>query len=452
MNDQYSFDINNFGNDTKYSRKLNRSISQPNIDNFLRKTNLNLSGREIINGYNPYSNNKIASRLKYNNLLTHQQLNDITNEYSNMKSFLNNKIQQLELQQQNQFDSLKNFFNDHDRHSQMKYEERQRNKLLYGIKEQISEEIKKQRERENQNFRNYMDEIEQKRANINVERSRLFDELKYYNHIKRKRKDTNNYRQRYPTPLECPINPYAYMNYPPYYYNMYNNERNNNKDGDLVKLFVLKALMDEDKPPVQQNVQPQYIPIMPPMQPNYMQPPPQPPQPIIIQSPPPNPNVIVQPNTNHKKRSTRSKRTETKYKKTKKKKPRKKTEEEEDDDDDDDDDDEDSSEREVLLKLYDPDDENLNKVIRPQKASANNAKDDDDDGDDDDDDDEDDEDNSKDDDEDDKTNDKADKTNKDDDEESKSEEKKESKANSKSKKSEEPKKEEENKKPEENKS
>jgi hypothetical protein len=249
--------------------------------------------------------------------------------------------------------------------------------LLNGIKQQISNEIKKQRELDNMRFRNQIDDIEKRRADINIERSKLYEELDYYNKIQkidylhknlekkynlRKKNNSYNYNnqryQNYPNSINYPR--YAFSdNYsrnnipsyilPPVHLNM-NYPDKKQKENELIKLFVLKEMMDDNKkksedryhrnrnqfedyprnpmyeqpkfyfpPPQQQQIQPTIIP----------QPQPIPvPQPIIIQSPPamPSPNIIIQADRKYdtkkptlapkiptvKKSTVKSKRTETK--------------------------------------------------------------------------------------------------------------------------------------------
>ena len=178
----YTSNIYNYGQNHRFNSNLIHSNSQPNIMENYKKTNLSLSGREIIYKQYPY-NNRIALKLKSDNLLAHKQLNDLTNEYDNMKFFLNNKINQLGKKQENQFGNLKNYFEDEKRFNLMRYKERQNNKFLVRIKEQLSDVIKKQIELENVRFRNHIDNIEKRRADINIERSKLFEDLNYYNKI-----------------------------------------------------------------------------------------------------------------------------------------------------------------------------------------------------------------------------------------------------------------------------
>ena len=352
----------NYSNNYRYNSNLIHSNSQPllNINDNGKKSYLNLSGQEIISNHNfpakfngssynlntininPYNKNKnkIALKLKRDNLLAHQQLNDIKDDYNNMKLFLNDKMSQIEMQQRNQIENLKNFFEERDirenQYKEIKYKERQRQKLFNGIKEQIQNEVQQQREMDEIRFRKQVDEIEKRRADIMIERSKLFEEFQEYNKLHRdniinrnkakeykikqlrdnfiKNKNNNyNYNNqiypiRYPRPIIIPPSIYVDMHYP-----------NKNPQNELFKLFLLRDIMESDKkPPLRPPPPIRFIPpkppripvYRPPRYPRYYPPPnnqiqqrniPQTisiPQPIIIQSPQvipqPTPNIIVQ--------------------------------------------------------------------------------------------------------------------------------------------------------------
>ena len=500
---------NIYSNNYRYYPNLIHSNSQPllNINNKGKKSYLNLSGQEIIsnshmpfnyNGsshnlntinINPYNNNKIALKLKRDNLLAHKQLNDIKDDYNNMKLFLNDKMSQIEMQQRNQIENLKNFFEERDmrenQYNEMKYKERQRQKLLNGIKEKVQNEIQQQREMDEIRFRKQVDEIEKRRADIMIERSKLFEEFQEYNKLHRDNiinrnkakeykikqlrdnyiKNNNNYNYnnqrypiRYPRPIIIPPSIYVDMN-----------SQNKNPQNELFKLFLLRDIMESDKkPPIRSPPPIRFIPprppripvYRPPRFPRYYPPPynqnqqriiPQTisiPQPIIIQSPQvmpqSKPNIIVvtgspkdseklgkdvnpkiskksegqqvsenlflqntknnlSQNLSLKKTKTNSKKEESKHnKKTeenkltkgKTKNSNKKSngeekkkdeneeeekggekedeeesedEENEEEEDDEDEDEDISSSREFVIRLYDPDDENFNQIIRPVK-------------------------------------------------------------------------------------
>ena len=448
MNNKYTmqYPSNSYNNNlNRYYTNLNHSNSQPNLYSNYKKSPLTLSGQEILSNYYHHNNNRVADKLKQDNLIAHKQLNDLTNEYDNMKIFLKDKVNQMEQNQQKQFENLINYL----KNNRNEYDERR-------IKEEISDEFKKQRELKNERFKNFIKDIEKRRVNVNIERSKLYEDLYYYNEIQKinllqndLKRHNNNKRNNYNNQRISTHNLYPRYNIPytsPPIYLKNNYEKN--RDNELIKLFVLRELMEGNKkshthphiqniPPTkykypQPIIQPIYQP--PPMQQPQIQvqsryiPQPQPipvPQPIIIQSPPamPSPNIIIQPDrgnnteqlkkllispnvtkfSEHKKQTTKkisnqSKRTKTKYMNTEEKEPqqeKKKTEkrpekskkeeeeekkeeeeekeeeekeeEEEDDEEEEEEEDDDSSSREIILRLYDPDDENYNKVIYPNK-------------------------------------------------------------------------------------
>ena len=372
MNNKYSIQYPNNSYNTnlnRYYQNLNHSNSQPNLYSNYKKSPLNLSGQEIIsNYYRPNNNNRVSDKLKQDNLIAHKQLNDLTHEYDNMKIFLKDKVNQLEQNQQKQFENLISYL----KNNRLEYDERQ-------IKEEISDVFKKQRELKNERFKNFIKDIEKRRINVNIERGKLYEDLYYYNEIQKlnllhndlkKHNKNNNYNnQRIPTHNLYQRYNLPYIS-PPIYLKNNNNEKN--KDNELIKLFVLRELMEGNKKsrthPHIQNIPPtKYKYPQPIIQPIYQPPPPQQPQiqvqtryipqpqpipvpqPIIIQSPPamPSPNIIIQADGRNeteqlkkllispsvtkfseqkkpttKKISNQSKRTKTKYMNTEEKEPK----------------------------------------------------------------------------------------------------------------------------------
>ena len=294
-------------------------------------------------------NNSIAVRLQNDNFLAQQKLNNIKNNYNEIKNLLNNKIEKLEHDQQMQFNNLKyaleqggglkmmgavrnaNGGNNYDLQraeeedmidatrklpkiledkiniiNDMKRKEKQDEKrLLSQVRKKVNEEIKKQKEKDEIRFKKEIDEIEQKRENILQERRRLMEELQH-NDYEESASNNTVYNQpninppgMYPQPQMMPPYPYPPQMYPPPM-----NNNNNDSTSEFLKIFLLKKLFD-DKPQVLQNPAPQipqYIPTPIPQIPQiqYQQTPQQPisyPQPIIYQNPPQvmsPPNVIIQ--------------------------------------------------------------------------------------------------------------------------------------------------------------
>ena len=74
---------------------FNRSKSQVNLNNIHRPSLFNLSGENIVYNKNNGLNKKklsVKSYLKNDNLLAHKKLDEIKNEYHNMRNFLNDKV------------------------------------------------------------------------------------------------------------------------------------------------------------------------------------------------------------------------------------------------------------------------------------------------------------------------------------------------------------------------
>ena len=130
--------MNDYFFTSKPNQKYNRSKSSINIFNNERPSLFNLSGSDIIYNSNGKKRAKaITSQLKSSNFLAHQQLDEINNDYNNMKDLLNNKISKLEEQQEIQFDSIKNYLRKKNMIEDMKYREQyndnfyKRNSIFY---------------------------------------------------------------------------------------------------------------------------------------------------------------------------------------------------------------------------------------------------------------------------------------------------------------------------------
>ena len=295
-------------------------------------------------------NKSIAVRLQNDNFIAQQKLNNIKNNYNEIKTLLNNKIDKLEQDQQMQFDNLKlaleqsgglkmmgavknaNGGNNYDLKraeeediidatrklprlledkiniiNDMKRKEKEDEKrLLSKVRQKVNEEIKKQKEKDEIRFKKEIDEIEQKRENIRQERVKLMEELQNQEMEESESESLTNpnpppiYEPNGPsqglppTTMLPPQIPPIIQPYPPFLQNMYppmNNNNNNSKDstGELLKIFLFKKIFD-DKPQPQSSpqIQPQYIPTPYP-QPQY---PPYPPPPQY-QPPPPQPQQPI---------------------------------------------------------------------------------------------------------------------------------------------------------------
>ena len=432
MTDPY---MNDYFFNTKQNSNLKHAKSYSNLKNRNRHSSLNLSGSEIV--YNNINNNKnsITSYLKQDNLLAHKQLDEINNEYNNMKDFLNNKVSKLEQQQQMQFETLKNYLEEKNLRDDLRSREKRRNNMMNEIKEQIDYEINQKRNLEKIRELDLKEKIERNIAKEKQEREQLFRELQYVEKIKRldqmekillhknlmNKKIQEMYNSvYYPNPYSFP----GYLNSPfmsPLLLNMLDAYNNNNRQNEIMKLYLLKTLMEDDKPkkespfimkPPKYLIQ-KYYPPAPNT--NYIPVP----QPILFKSPDmPNPSIIpeqkekptikvtlpkdetIRTKTTYESIPTKQKR-KHKHKHKKKHKHRYETpledngdepEENEDDEEkdekpskeeddepqneDDEDDKEsekkdkeedDSSEPDVRLKLYDPDNPDDNRIVYPSR-------------------------------------------------------------------------------------
>ena len=294
--------------------KFNRSKSQSDILDSNRYSSFNLSGSEIVYNNNNFMNNKkksITSQLKNNNLLAHKQLDEINNEYNNMKNFLNDKVSRLEQQQQMQFDALRNYLEENKLLEEMKLQEKYRNRMNKEIQEQVDYEYNKKKDMEKIRNLGFREKIGKKRAMEKEERKKFLKEMDYFEKIQRLDQmekvllRNNIMRQRYeqiyknsffPPPFPGANSPFI----SPFLANLINANNYNHKQEELLKLFLLKNLMEDDKPKKERPLfvrPPKYIiqKYYPPAPSTHFVPVP---QPILFQSSsspsPPSPKVIIQ--------------------------------------------------------------------------------------------------------------------------------------------------------------
>ena len=168
--------------------KFNRSKSQSDILDSNTYSSFNLSGSEIVYNNNNFMNNKkksVTSQLKNNNLLAHKQLDEINNEYNNMKNFLNDKVSRLEQQQQMQFDALRNYLEENKLLEEMKLQEKYRNRMNKEIQEQVDYEYNKKKDMEKIRNLGFREKIGKKRAMEKEERKKFLKEMDYFEKIQR---------------------------------------------------------------------------------------------------------------------------------------------------------------------------------------------------------------------------------------------------------------------------
>ena len=331
-------------NNTNLSNNSNQKWKLPIIESISRKKryitkssehssyNYNRKSRNELSNYMQDINNNISSRLQNDNFIAQQKLNNLKNNYNEMKILLNNKIEKLEQEQRMQYENLKrsieqggglkmmgagknsNGGNIYDLRraeeedmidatkrlprlledklniiNNMKRKEKEDEKrLLSQVRRKVNEELKKQKEKDEMRFKREIDDIEHKRENIRKERRRLIEELQNRD-IEESESGSLNpqpiYSQNivpkggfpssmYPNQMSPMMPPYSF---PP---NMYPMNNNNNKDSieELLKIFILKKIFDDKPQPILASPQmqpiPQYIPnpYSQPQYPIYQQP------------------------------------------------------------------------------------------------------------------------------------------------------------------------------------
>ena len=250
--------------------------------------------RKELSNYIKDINNSVANKLQSDNYIAQQKLNNLKNNYNEIKTLLNNKIEKLEHDQQMQFDNLKfaleqggglkmmgavknaNGGNQYD--LQRAEEEdiidvtRRLPKLLdeqlnktyntkkkYGssrlfskmpdIRRRVDDELNRQKALDDLKFKRELDEIEAKRENIRQERNRMLRELQNQDIDDL---DDPIYLSQSPPfapPMYNPYNPYMMPPpFNPYFMPPMNNNNHNDSTGDLIKIFLIKKLFDDNKP------------------------------------------------------------------------------------------------------------------------------------------------------------------------------------------------------------
>ena len=165
---------------------FNRSKSQVNLNNIHRPSLFNLSGENIVYNKNNGLNKKklsVKSYLKNDNLLAHKKLDEIKNEYHNMRNFLNDKVSKLEEQQQLQFENLRNYLQANNQIEKMKYEEKYKNNFLNEIKEQMDYDYNRKKKLEKLRNIAIAEKLGEQRYIEEMERKKLLQEMVYFKKI-----------------------------------------------------------------------------------------------------------------------------------------------------------------------------------------------------------------------------------------------------------------------------
>ena len=260
--------------------------------------------RKELSNYIKDINKSVANKLQNDNFIAQQKLNNLKNNYNEIKTLLNNKIEKLEHDQQMQFDNLKYALeqggglkmmgavknaNGGNNYNLQRAEEediinasRRLPKLLdeqlgkaysskkYGtshllskdIRRRVDDELNRQRALDDLKFKRELDEIEAKRENIRQERRRMLRELQSH-----EIDDLDDPLYLAPTPpppfppMYNPYNPYMMPPFPPYFMPpMNNNNNHNDSTGELIKIFLIKKLFDDNKPePKEKNIYPPFL-------------------------------------------------------------------------------------------------------------------------------------------------------------------------------------------------
>ena len=241
--------------------RLYNSKSQSDLYNNQKSSLFNSSGSEIIRNN---KKNSIALNLKNDNILAHKQLNQINEEYNDMKDFLHNKVSKLEEQQQMQFDSLKNYLEEKNLLEDIRHKEKYRNNVLNEIKDEMEREYNKKKDLDKIRSIDYQELLGRRKASEDEERKKLMKEMEYFKRIKR-----INQMEKillYNNRMKKQINDMYFLRYlPPHLQGLYqiNNvspfispvllnllQRNDNeqRQSELMKLFLLKSFIDGENP------------------------------------------------------------------------------------------------------------------------------------------------------------------------------------------------------------
>ena len=338
--------VNNNYNERERKNKLYTTHSSSSSSSFQYDINKN---RKELSNYIKDINYSVANKLQNDNFIAQQKLNNLKNNYNEIKNLLNNKLEKLEQNQQMQFDNLKlalgqggglkmlgavknanggNIYDlqraeqediidatrklpkllDKKLNDALNYKRYNKYKNNYddnlsNMKRRMDEELNRQKFLDDMKFKRELDEIEAKRETMRQERERMLQELQNQDID-----DLNDPLYLPPPPpfppsMYNPYNPYnPYMVPPPYFMPPMNN--NNHSDtSELIKFFLIKKLFDNDNRPNTPGTQNlpypygynnNYMPFQPFGYPNPYQRKSSSqniyPQPIILQSPFMNPN------------------------------------------------------------------------------------------------------------------------------------------------------------------
>ena len=222
-------------------------------------------------------NYNFQKKLQNDNNIINENINEVQNNYDEMKYLLNNKMDKLELQQKMDFENLRNELmgtaNQNEKEKQniineldrMDYDRNQ----LYETELQanLEEKLRNQRELDDLKHQKELDELRRRHEMEEMENKKMIEELRYKkmrNDLLNRRTRINPYLQIFPQPQPM------IQHYPmPLMYPMpmpsYNNTTNNNGPADeLFKLFMMKQLFGEEMFPQKKKRHTKYKYIYPP--------------------------------------------------------------------------------------------------------------------------------------------------------------------------------------------
>ena len=277
------------------TRKIRQFTTKSSNSSSSYQYDLNKNRKELSN-YIKDINFSVANKLQNDNFIAQQKLNNLKNNYNEIKTLLNNKLEKLEQDQQMQFDNLKlalgqggglkmlgavknanggNLYDlqraeqediidatrklpkllDKKINEALNYKRYNKYKNNYeddltNMKQRMDEELKRQKYLDDMKFKRELDEIEAKRETMRQERERMLQELQDQDID-----DLNDPLYLPPPPSPFPFNPYnpynPYMMPPPYFMPPMNNNSNNNQSdtSELIKFFLIKKLFDSENRP-----------------------------------------------------------------------------------------------------------------------------------------------------------------------------------------------------------
>ena len=234
----------------KIDKKINRNL----------KNNVYLPIKNDISNYMEEINYNIQRKMENDNNIIHNNLNEVQNNYDEMKYLLKDKIDKIELKQKMDFENLKSQLHN----SSMNNENdeiiiNKKQSLQSEINDHIKEEIRKQREIDEMNHQKELDELRRKHEMEDFENKKIADELRFQR-MKNGLLKTRNHRQSTPTPPPV-VQPMIQQMPLPLFYPLPNNQGNGNNghtSDELFKLFMMKSLFGEDLFPSQKKKEVKY--------------------------------------------------------------------------------------------------------------------------------------------------------------------------------------------------